>query len=208
MKQAMGFRLPFDWEHVWACLAISAVGVVVAVITAGTNISATPVVRGSAAHWAYISLVAIPAFLVLGVMTMISRHRREVAPFFWRESRQSWFIGAVAVPLYLGFAVWLVRNGLSAGALTACTLFLSGLFPLMTAIADRSRRYFLGWGVSTVLVGAIAPLASYGSAGLLAGGWLRPRSTYRITSSGRKALSNYLEAMQAVIDSVKRNRRI
>ncbi len=34
----------------------------------------------------------------------------------------------------------------------------------------------------------------------------RPRSTYRITPSGRKALSTYLEAMQAVIDSVKRNR--
>jgi len=31
----------------------------------------------------------------------------------------------------------------------------------------------------------------------------RPKSTYRITPSGRKALSNYLDAMQAIIDAVK-----
>ncbi|HVU86052.1 MAG TPA: transcriptional regulator [Pirellulales bacterium] len=31
----------------------------------------------------------------------------------------------------------------------------------------------------------------------------RPKSTYRITPSGQKALAQYLDAMQAVIDSVK-----
>src|SRR6266849_6677370 len=31
----------------------------------------------------------------------------------------------------------------------------------------------------------------------------RPKSTYRITPAGRKALSNYLDAMQSIIDSVK-----
>ncbi len=30
----------------------------------------------------------------------------------------------------------------------------------------------------------------------------RPKSTYRITRSGRKALGNYLEAMQSLIDAV------
>jgi len=34
----------------------------------------------------------------------------------------------------------------------------------------------------------------------------RPRSTYHITPSGRKALRKYLEAMQAVIDMVKKNK--
>ncbi len=34
----------------------------------------------------------------------------------------------------------------------------------------------------------------------------RPRSTYRITLTGRKALTKYLDAMQAVIDSVRRQR--
>ena len=31
----------------------------------------------------------------------------------------------------------------------------------------------------------------------------RPKSTYRITATGRRALSTYLDAMQAVIDAVK-----
>ncbi|MCZ6642023.1 MAG: transcriptional regulator [Gammaproteobacteria bacterium] len=31
----------------------------------------------------------------------------------------------------------------------------------------------------------------------------RPKSTYKITPKGRKALSNYLTAMQSVIDSVR-----
>ena len=31
----------------------------------------------------------------------------------------------------------------------------------------------------------------------------RPKSTYRLTANGHKALSNYLEAMQQVIDTVR-----
>ena len=31
----------------------------------------------------------------------------------------------------------------------------------------------------------------------------RPKSTYRITANGRRALAHYLAAMQAVIDAVK-----
>ena len=31
----------------------------------------------------------------------------------------------------------------------------------------------------------------------------RPKSTYRITSTGRKALAKYLDAMQIVIDALK-----
>lgn len=31
----------------------------------------------------------------------------------------------------------------------------------------------------------------------------RPKSTYRITTVGRKALSNYLDAMQSIIDSIR-----
>ena len=31
----------------------------------------------------------------------------------------------------------------------------------------------------------------------------RPKSTYRITPTGRKALAHYLDAMQAIIDTVR-----
>ncbi|HVA46902.1 MAG TPA: transcriptional regulator [Pirellulales bacterium] len=35
----------------------------------------------------------------------------------------------------------------------------------------------------------------------------RPKSTYRITPLGRKALANYLNAMQSIIDSVKNTKK-
>ena len=35
----------------------------------------------------------------------------------------------------------------------------------------------------------------------------RPKSTYRITPAGRAALAHYLDAMRAVIESVKRSRK-
>ena len=35
----------------------------------------------------------------------------------------------------------------------------------------------------------------------------RPKSTYRITPAGRNALSNYLEAMQRIIDAVEAGQR-
>jgi hypothetical protein len=56
--------------------------------------------------------------------------------------------------------------------LTAATFFLAGLFMLAPAVSDRGKRYTLGYAVSTMLAGTIAPWAGYGSAGLLAGGWL------------------------------------
>ena len=149
-----------------------AVGVAVAAITAGTDISLKPVVRGSAVHWAYIGLLIVPVFLVLGVMAVVARRRREVAPLFWRECRQSWAIAGIAAPLYIGFTIWAVRSGLSASTLTCGTLFLVGFVSLLGGIADRTRRFTLGYAITTMVAGAVAPLASYESAGLLAGGWL------------------------------------
>jgi hypothetical protein len=172
MKQVLGLARPFEWGHVWACLALAAAGGVVAAISAGTAIARTPVVVGSPAHWAYIALLVLPAALALGLLTALARWRTEEAPRFWCEMRGSWATAAVVVPLNLGFTVWAIRNGLSAGTLTAATLFLAGLIPLGAAIADRSKRYTLGFAVSTLLAGVIAPLARYESAGLLAGGWL------------------------------------
>jgi hypothetical protein len=172
MREALGIRLPFEWAHVWACVALSVVGMGVAVITSGTNLTVSPVVLGLSARWAYIGLLIVPVSLVLIFMTLVARSRKQDFPLFWRENRQAWAVAAVAVPLFIGFAAWIVRSGLSAGTLTASTFFVAGLYPLMSAVADRSKRYMLGWAVSTILAGAVAPLASYESAGILAGGWL------------------------------------
>jgi hypothetical protein len=172
MKQAFGFRLPFGQEHVWVSLALAVVGIAIAALTALTNISVKPAAPDSTAHWAYIALIVAPALFVLAVMSVIARRRKAKAPLLWRESRLSWVVAAVVVPLYVGFIAWTARNGLSLGVLTAATLFLAGLFSLMATIPDRSKWYTLGWAVSTLLAGVCAPVATYESAGLVAGGWL------------------------------------
>jgi hypothetical protein len=172
MRRAMGFGFPFEWEHVWACLALALVGATVAAITLGTGISARPAVSGSTGHLAYVSLLVAPVFLVLGVMAGMARRRRAASPLFWREQRHAWTVALVIVPLYVGFVVLAVRSGLAAGTLTSTTLFLAGLFGLSAAIFDSSQRYTLGFAVSTLLAGALAPWARYERAGLLVGGWL------------------------------------
>jgi hypothetical protein len=172
MRQAIGPRPPFGREHVWVSLALAVVGIVVAALTAWTNISTPPATPASAARWAYLGLVVGPALFVLTVLAVAARRRRADAPLLWREARLSWVATAVAVPLYLGFVAWAVKNGTSAGALTAATLFLAGLFALVGAVTDRGRRYTLGWAVATLLAGVCAPAATYESAGLVAGCWL------------------------------------
>jgi hypothetical protein len=172
MRQAIGLGLPFGSEGVWVSLALAGTGIAVAAVTAWTNIATGSATPGSAARWAYVALVVVPALLVFGVMTVVARRRQARAPLLWRDARLSWVAAAVAVPLYLGFRAWAVKNSIPPGALTAATLFLAGLFLLTGALADRGRWYTLGWGVSTLLAGVCAPLATYASAGLVAGGWL------------------------------------
>jgi hypothetical protein len=172
VKQAMGLRRPFEWEHVWACLALGVVGLLIATITAATDIARRPVVAASQSHLAYLGLLLVPAALIMALLVALGSRRRHVAPFFWCESRRSLVVAAVIVPLYLLFAAWAARSTVAAGALTASTLFLAGLFALAGAIADPSRRHVLGFAVSTMLAGLVAPVANYESAGLLAGAWL------------------------------------
>jgi bacteriorhodopsin len=172
MRQVLGLRPRFGREHVCVSFALAIVGTVVAALTAWTEISVRPTRSGSMAHWVYIALIGVPALLVLTVMSLMARHRKAETPLLWRESRLSWIFAAIAVPLYLAFIAWAVKNDISAGAVTAATFFVTGLFLLMDAVSDRRRWYTLGWAVSTLLAGVCAPMTTYESAGLLAGGWL------------------------------------
>jgi hypothetical protein len=172
MRQAIGFRPPFERGHVWVSLALAAVGGLVAALTAFTNVAAVPVTQGSAAQLTYIALLVVPVLLVFTGMAVVARRRRTLAPFLWREARQSAVAAAVAVPLYLSFLVWAVWQGVSPGAFTAATLFLAGLFSLIGALFDPSRRYVLGWAASTMLAGVCSVVGTYGNAGIIVGGWL------------------------------------
>lgn len=172
MRRAAGLGLPFEWEHVWSCVALAVVGVGIAAVSVGTGISVRPSVPGSGAHLAYVALLLVPVALAFGVMGLVARRRREVAPLFWRELRLAAKVALVAVPLVVLFVVSAIRGGLSAGTLTAATLFLAGLFGLVNGLTDTGQRYTLGFAVATMLAGLAAPWATYETAGLLAGGWL------------------------------------
>jgi hypothetical protein len=106
------------------------------------------------------------------MLAAVAHRRKDAAPLLWWESRRAWSVAAVAVPLYVSFAAWAVSRGASAGAITASTLFLAGLFPFVGAIADSRMRHTLGWAACTMIAGLVAPSATYESAGLLVGGWL------------------------------------
>jgi len=148
------------------------VGIVVAAVTAFTNIAAVPVTQGSVVHLTYVAMLVVPVLLVFAGMGVVARRRKAISPLLWREARRSAVVAAVSVPLYVGFLVWARQNGLSPGDLTAVTLFLAGLFALMGALSGPGRRYMLGWAVSTMLAGAGSLVCSYASAGILVGGWL------------------------------------
>jgi hypothetical protein len=172
MKQAIGYRLPFERGHIWVCLALAVVGIAVAALTAFTRIAAAPVTHGSVAHLTYIAALVVPVILVFAGMGLVARRRKALAPLLWRESRQSAVAAVLAVPLYVGFVIWAVWNGVAPGALTATTLFLAGLFSLMGALFEPSRKYVLGWAIATILAGAYSPLGTYDNAGIIVGGWL------------------------------------
>jgi hypothetical protein len=148
------------------------VGIVVAAITAFTSIATLPVTQGSVAHLTYIASLVIPVLLVFSDMAVVAHRRKALAPLLWRDTRKSAVVAVVAAPLYIGFLVWAVWNGVSPSALTAATLFLAGLFSLMGALSEPSRRYVLGWAISTMLIGACSPLGTYGNAGIMVGAWL------------------------------------
>lgn len=172
MRVALGFRLPFEWEHVWTNLALAVVGTVIAALTEWTDVSAVPSARGSVRHWTYIGLVLVPPLCVLGTLGLVAHRRKNTAPQSWRESRRAWPVAAVAAALYLGFTAWAFHRGASAGATTAATLFLAGLLPFASALVNKGLYHSLGWAVATILAGFAALSATYETAGLVVGGWL------------------------------------
>jgi hypothetical protein len=172
MKQAVGLRPPYERDQLWTNLAMAGLGVLIAVITVCTQPTTTPPVRGSAQHLAGVAAIVIPGLIAVAALTAVSYRRRAHAPLLWRENRQSGMVVAVVAPLYVGFVVWAARHGVSAGAISIATLFLFGLFMLVSALTDQHRRFWLGWAVATMLAGVCAPLTSHAAAGYLIGGWI------------------------------------
>ncbi len=172
IKQALGFQRGTERDVIGYSVAMAVLGIMLAAITAFTDISRPPAERGSPAHLMYVATLVVPGLLVIVALTALSYRRRDAAPVLWRENRQTVLLTAVMAPIYAGFVAWTAWLGVSASAVTTTTLFLFGLVMLGVAIGDRSRRYWAGWSVATMLAGACAPLCSYRTSGALIGGWL------------------------------------
>jgi hypothetical protein len=172
VKQAMGMHSSHQPQQLWANLSLAGLGLIIAAVTAFTGIAAQPVVQGSVAHLGYVALIVGPFLIAFLIMATFARSERSTAVLPWLEYRRSLVAAAVAVPVFIGFVIWAARHGMSVSTITAATLFLAGLFPLLSVLVDPRRLYIFGWALSTMLAGIIAPLCSYQSAGILAGVWL------------------------------------
>jgi hypothetical protein len=95
MKQVVGLRQPCERDQLWTNLALAGLGVIIAVVTACTQGSATPPVRGSLQHLASVAAIVVPGLIAVATLTAVSYRRREQAPVSWRENRQSGIVVAL-----------------------------------------------------------------------------------------------------------------
>ena len=120
-------------------------------------------------------LLVIPCMGVLALSAFVAKkyHRqRGDAPAPWREHRFQWIAAGVLTPVFGGFVAWGIVTGLSPQALTVTALFMAGLGMLILPILDRTRLFYLGWAVFTMLFAVAVPLLGQRYLGVLEGGWL------------------------------------
>ncbi len=165
LKQAAGVGLPIGRSDVCLSLAWAVAGVPLAAWAA----FATP------EPMAFGLLLIIPSMGVLALSAVVAKkyHRhRGKAPAPWREHRFQWIMAGVLTPVFGVFVVWSIVRGLSPEALTVTALFMAGLGMLILPILDRTRLFYLGWAVFTMLFAIAAPLLEQRYLGVLVGGWL------------------------------------
>lgn len=165
MKRAAGLGLPIGRPDVYLSLAWAAAGVPLAAWAAVAQPAQT----------VFGLLLGIPCLGVLMLSAFVAKkyHRqRDRAPAPWREHRFQWIAAAVLTPVFGVFVVWSVVRGLSPEALTVTALFMAGLGMLIVPILDRTRVFYVGWAVFTMLLAVAAPLLGQRYLGVLVGGWL------------------------------------
>jgi hypothetical protein len=172
MRQALGNQLPFGPRQLRHSLILAAVGAAIAAITWLSGIAALPVNPGSGRNWMYGALIVVPVLLLLATGAADAYRQRATHPLSWREMRNGLLATIVAVPLTFGFIYWSGRHGQSIDTFVNAGVIFSGLFWLVGAVFDPRYRHLCGWGVATVLFGAVMPWGGYATAGILAGGWI------------------------------------
>jgi len=142
------------------------------VITELTGIAALPAEPGSPRNLLYGALIVLPVLLLFFAGGATAYCRKARRPLEWREMRKGLVVFALGLPLFFVFLHWSARNGQPVATFINAGVVFSGLFWLFGAFYDESYRHYWGWGISTLLFGAMMPLGSYQTAGIFAGCWL------------------------------------
>ncbi|MGO9115597.1 MAG: hypothetical protein ACLP9L_40840 [Thermoguttaceae bacterium] len=172
MRQALGKQLPYGPKQVRDSLILAVAGAVIAAITGLTGIAALPAEPGSPRNLLYGALIVAPVLLLCAAGGATAYRRKAAHPLAWRDMRKGLVTFVLVLPLFFGFLYWSAKNGQPVATFINAGVIFSGLFWLFGAFCDERYRYYWGWGISTLLFGAIMPLGSYQTAGIFAGCWL------------------------------------
>jgi hypothetical protein len=173
MKQAARLDAPpFNPRHVWANRALAVSGILVAAVTAFTNIAALPVEQGSPRHLAYLALILMPIGVLFFAMAFTARWRSGSAVRLQSDMNRIGIAMMFALLVSIAFVPVATSRGLSPAALTGALFFAIGLIWTVHAIVTPSARQYLSVALLTLLASFGVPLGNYTNAGLLAGVWL------------------------------------
>lgn len=165
MKQAAGVGLPLGPADIFLSIAWAVAGVPLAAWVAYRP--AAPMTFGL--------LLCIPSVCVLILSAIVAgKYHRERGkePVRWREHRSQWIAAAVLTPLFGAFITWGLIRGLGPETLTVTAMFMAGLGMVILPIVDRTRLFYVGWAVSTMLFAVTAPFLGKRYLGVGVGGWL------------------------------------
>ncbi len=165
MKRAAGVGLPIGRSDVCLSLAWAVAGVPLAVWA--------PYAPPEQPTFGLLLVIPCIGVLLLSAFVAKKYHcHRGTAPAPWREHRFQWIVAGVLTPVFGGFVAWSILWGMSPEAMTVTALFMAGLGALILPIFDRTRLFYLGWAVFTMLFAVTAPLLGRRYLGALVGGWL------------------------------------
>lgn len=148
IRQAAGLDLPFNRRDVWILTPV--------VCTAGALIAYVGWSVPSEYGW----VAAFPAAIVIGVWLCLARsaHRgRAAEPVRWREMRYGLLSLFLFVPMFVGFMFWEALLEMPPAAIATSALFFLGLALAWFGVIDRTRRYYIGSALPSIVFGLAIP---------------------------------------------------
>jgi hypothetical protein len=158
VKAALGTDLPYDRSHVVLYLLGAGGGVLLGGLALLGLVEHVRPVLGA---WVGLMLAA------WALQVRHLRARRAEAPALWRWGRKETAASLVAIPLLVGYVIWVGTLGRWQGhwglreafAMASAVFFFLGLVGCVCGTADR-RWHLLGGAAALVVGGVLVPLCS------------------------------------------------